>query len=233
MPRRVGISGDIKGDLREDPANEKRVHLGEHMSVRVPNAVPYALQVAKEHLWLPRLAPCLPLPIPVPLAMGSPADGYPWPSSVYRRLEGEPATIERIADLSEFATALAQFLIALQRIAATVGPPPGRHNFFRGGPLAIYDGETRQAIATLGGRIDADAVTAVWQAALASAWHGAPVWVHGDVSAGNLLVRSGRLGAVIDFGSSGVGDPACDLSIAWTLLEGKSRARSKQKELDA
>jgi aminoglycoside phosphotransferase (APT) family kinase protein len=92
-----------------------------------------------------------------------------------------------------------------------------------GGPLAVYDGETRQAIATLCGRIDADAVRAVWQAALAATWQGSPVWVHGDVSAGNLLVKDGRLCAVIDFGSSGVGDPACDLAIAWTLLGGESR----------
>jgi aminoglycoside phosphotransferase (APT) family kinase protein len=204
--------------------DNRTFHLGEHMSVRLPSAAPYALQVAKEHRWLPRLAPHLPLPIPVPLAMGAPAEGYPWPWSVYCWLDGEPATNERIADLSEFATALAQFLIALQRIDAAGGPPPGRHNFFRGGPLAIYDGETRQAIATLGGRIDADAVAAVWQAALASVWRGSPVWVHGDVSAGNLLVRKGRLGAVIDFGSSAVGDPACDLAIAWTLLRGESRA---------
>jgi aminoglycoside phosphotransferase (APT) family kinase protein len=203
--------------------DNRTFHLGERMSVRLPSAAPYALQVAKEHRWLPKLAPLLPLPIPVPLAMGHPAEGFPWPWSVYRWLEGEPATVERIADLSEFAATLAQFLIALQRIDASGGPPPGQHNFFRGGPLAIYDGETRQAIASLGGRIDTDAVTAVWQAALAATWQGSPVWVHGDVSAGNLLVRKGRLGAVIDFGSSAVGDPACDLAIAWTLLQGESR----------
>jgi aminoglycoside phosphotransferase (APT) family kinase protein len=64
---------------------------------------------------------------------------------------------------------------------------------------------------------------AVWEAALATTWRGSPVWVHGDVSSGNLLVKGCRLAAVIDFGSSGVGDPACDLYIAWTLLEGESR----------
>jgi aminoglycoside phosphotransferase (APT) family kinase protein len=203
--------------------DNRTFHLGERMSVRLPSAAPYALQVAKEHRWLPKLAPLLPLPIPVPLAMGVPAEGFPWPWSVYRWLEGEPATLEGIADLSEFAIALAQFLIALQRIDATGGPPPGQHNFFRGGPLAIYDGETRQAIATLEGQIDTDAVTAVWQAALAATWQGSPVWVHGDVSAENLLVRNSQLSAVIDFGSSAVGDPACDLAIAWTLLQGDSR----------
>jgi aminoglycoside phosphotransferase (APT) family kinase protein len=203
--------------------DHRTFHLGERMTVRLPSAARYAQQVAKEQRWLPRLAPLLPLPIPVPLAMGGPAAGYPWHWSIYRWLEGGHAAIGRIADPSRFATTLAQFLVALQRIDATGGPPPGRHNFFRGGPLRIYDGETRQAIATLDGRIDTDAVVAVWQAALSATWHGAPVWVHGDVSAGNLLVKTGRLSAVIDFGSSAVGDPACDLAIAWTLLRGESR----------
>ena len=113
--------------------------------------------------------------------------------------------------------------MTLRQIDAEGGPPPGTHNFFRGGPPSTYDGETRQAIAALNGKIDAGAVTAVWDAALAAAWHGAPVWVHGDVEVGNLLLQDGRQSAVIDFGCLGVGDPACDLAIAWTLFEGESR----------
>jgi aminoglycoside phosphotransferase (APT) family kinase protein len=206
-----------------DGWDNRTFHLGAHMTVRLPSAAPYALQVEKEHRWLPRLAPLLPLLIPVPLAKGAPADGYPWQWSVYRWLEGETATIERIADLRQFATALAQFLSALQRIDPAGGPPPGRHNFFRGGPLTVYDAETRQAIAALDSRIDTDAASAVWEAALAAVWHGSPVWLHGDVAAGNLLVEGGRLSAVIDFGTSGVGDPSCDLAIAWTLFGGESR----------
>lgn len=203
--------------------DNRTFHLGEHMTVRLPSAERYILQVEKEHRWLPRLAPLLPLPIPVPLAMGMPAEGYPWRWSVYRWLEGEIATVARIAGLREFATTLAQFLLALERIDAADGPPPGPHNFFRGGPLTVYDTETRQAIAALDGLIDTDAATTVWEAALATTWRGPPVWVHGDVSSGNLLVEGGRLSAVIDFGSSGVGDPACDLYIAWTFLERDSR----------
>jgi len=206
-----------------DGWDNRTFRLGEDMTVRLPSAEAYTSQVEKEHRWLPRLAPLLPLPIPVPLAMGVPADGYPWHWSVYRWLEGENATIERIADLHQFATTLAQFLAALQRIDPAGGPPPGQHNFFRGGPLAIYDTETRHAIATLDGKIDTDAVTAVWEAALKATWHGSSVWLHGDVSAANLLVKRGRLRAIIDFGCSGVGDPACDLTIAWTLLSGESR----------
>ncbi len=203
--------------------DNRTFHLGETMLVRLPSAERYAAQVEKEHHWLPRLAPLLPLPIPVPLAKGSPAAGYPWPWSIYRWIDGERATIERIADLPRFATDVAEFLVALQRIDATAGPPAGPHNFYRGGPLLVYDADTRAAIAALDGQIDTAAATAVWEAALTAAWHGAPVWVHGDVAPGNLLVKDGRLYAVIDFGSSGVGDPACDLVLAWTFLSDASR----------
>jgi len=197
--------------------------LGANMSVRLPSAERYKAQVVKEHRWLPRLAPHLPLPIPVPLTKGTPGEGYPFPWSVYRWLEGETATAGRIADLREFAAELARFLTALQQIDPAGGPPPGRHNFFRGGPLAVYDAETRQAIAALKGRIDTDPATAAWEAALAATWQGPPVWFHGDVASGNLLVEGGRLSAVLDFGTSGVGDPSCDLAIAWTLFGGESR----------
>ena len=103
------------------------------------------------------------------------------------------------------------------------GPPPGDHNFFRGGPLTVYDGETRAAIAALGSEVDAGCATRAWEAALRATWRGTPVWVHGDIASGNLLVRGGRLHAVIDFGCSGVGDPAGDTAIAWTFLSGEAR----------
>jgi aminoglycoside phosphotransferase (APT) family kinase protein len=206
-----------------DGWDNRTFHLGDGMTVRLPSGEAYAAQVEKEQRWLPRLAPQLPLSIPVPLATGVPGSGYPWPWSVYRWLDGETAMNGRIADLTEFATTLAHFLTALQRIDPTGGPPPGPHNFYRGGPLTVYEGEARQAIAALNGKIDTGAATEVLDAALASSWQGAPVWFHGDIAAGNLLVRNGRLSAIIDFGTSGVGDPACDLAIAWTLFEGESR----------
>ena len=207
-----------------DGWDNRTFHLGADMSVRLPSAPGYVAQVAKEQRWLPRLAPFLPLPIPVPLAQGRPGAGYPWPWSVYRWLDGEIATGARIADRGQFATALAQFLTALQGIDPRGGPPPGAHNFDRGGPLTVYDAETRQAIAALEGEIDTAQATAVWEAALGATWPGVPVWVHGDVAVGNLLVQVGRLSAVIDFGCAAVGDPACDLVIAWTFFSGASRA---------
>ena len=197
--------------------------LGEDMSVRLPSAERYAPQVEKEHRWLPELAPLLPLPIPVPLAKGAPADGYPFPWSVYRWLEGETAATGRIDDPIDLATTLADFLSALYRIDPTGGPPPGRHNFFRGGPLTVYDAETRRALAALDGEVDTNAAGSAWEASLGAKWDGPPVWLHGDVAASNLLVKNGRLSAVIDFGTSGVGDPSCDLAIAWTFFGGESR----------
>jgi aminoglycoside phosphotransferase (APT) family kinase protein len=194
------------------------------MVVRLPRILGATGQVEKEHQWLPRLAPFLPLAIPVPIAKGIPAEGYPWHWSVYRWLEGETATVERISDPRQAATELAQFVAALQRIDPAGGPAPGTHNSFRGAPLAQRDDETRTAIATLRGTLDADSATAAWEAALqAPSWQGPAVWLHGDLLAANLLAHHGRLSAVIDFGCLGVGDPACDVMVAWTYLSAETR----------
>ena len=130
-----------------------------------------------------------------------------------------------ISDPLGFATTLATFLNALARIDASGGPAPGQHNFHRGGPLATYAAETLQAVDALAGEIPRYAVQQVWDDAMSRPWQGEPVWFHGDVAAGNLLVDHGRLAAVIDFGSCGVGDRACDTAIAWTFLSRASRAR--------
>ena len=199
--------------------------LGDNMVVRLPRIPSAVGQVDKEQEWLPRLAPLLPLNIPVPLAKGKPSNGYPWHWSVYRWLEGEDATTARIDDPHQAATDLAQFIIALQGIEATGGPPPGEHNFYRGVPLSMRDQETRDAIAALHDVLNVDEVTAAWDAALeAPAWNKAPVWLHGDLYSGNLLVQQGRLSAVIDFGGLGVGDPACDVMAAWLFLSAENRA---------
>ncbi|MBS7696816.1 MULTISPECIES: aminoglycoside phosphotransferase family protein [unclassified Chelatococcus] len=203
--------------------DNRTFRLGGTMLVRLPSAARYVAQVAKEHRWLPVLAPDLPLPIPVPVARGQPSAEYPWPWSIYQWLPGDPAAADLHADLSRIARSLADFLGALHRIDACDGPLPGQHNFHRGGRLAEYESEVHAALAILHNKIDTSVMEDVWARALASRWERPPVWVHGDVSGGNLLVRDGNLSAVIDFGSSAVGDPACDLVIAWTLFSGASR----------
>lgn len=204
--------------------DNRTFHLGTEMKLRFPSAARYAAQVAKEHRWLPTLAEHLPVPIPSPLAKGEPGDGYPWPWSVQRWLPGEVASASHIPDRAGFAVELAQFLRALQAIPAAGGPAAGAQSFFRGGALGTYDAETRRCLRALAGSVDAEGAASAWEAALASRWQRPPVWVHGDIAAGNLLVEDGRLAAVIDFGSCAVGDPACDLVIAWTFLDGDSRA---------
>jgi aminoglycoside phosphotransferase (APT) family kinase protein len=188
--------------------------LGDDLVVRLPRIHWAVESVDKEHRWLPRLAPHLPIAIPCPLAKGTPALGYPWHWSIYRWLDGDNPTLDHHGDSRQLAVDLASFLGALQRIDPTGAPPAGR-----GAPLATRDGPTRAAIDALRSEVDGAAVTTAWEAAVeAPPWAYPPRWVHGDLSPGNLLLVRQRLGAVIDFSLTGLGDPACDLSIAWNLL---------------
>ncbi|MCK9548820.1 MAG: aminoglycoside phosphotransferase family protein [Sphaerochaeta sp.] len=213
----------------EESGNDNRTfRLGATMSIRLPSAERYAPQVEKECQWLPYLAANLHLPIPLPIAKGVPSDAYPWSWSVMQWLSGERASKGRIGDLNTFATALAGFLQQLHSIDIQDGPPAGAHNFHRGGLLSVYDGETRRAIEELGDTLDRSMLLKIWERALASSWNGAPVWVHGDMAAGNILVdTAGALSAIIDFGMLGVGDPACDLVMAWTFFDEESRGTFK------
>jgi aminoglycoside phosphotransferase (APT) family kinase protein len=197
--------------------------LGEDLATRLPR-IEWAIgQAAKEAEWLPKLAPHLPLEVPVQLARGHPAEGYPFEWSVYTWLPGENAN-GTIDDLDRAAVDLAAFVQALRRIDAT--DAHARRPGSRGAPLAELDTHVRRAIAELGGRVDADAALRSWEESLhAPAWEGEEVWVHGDLLPGNLLVVDGRLTGVIDFGCLNVGDPACDLQPAWNVFAGASRAR--------
>ena len=159
----------------------------------------------------------------MPLGLGGPGEGYPWPWSIYSWLDGDRPRVDRLHDLGQFARDAARFLLALHTIDTSDGPVAGAHNFHRGGSLKIYDAETRKSIDMLTGEIDAKAVTDVWDTALETKWQRPPVWVHGDFAEYNLLVKDGRLCAVIDFGCTGIGDPSCDLVIAWTFLDPTTR----------
>jgi aminoglycoside phosphotransferase (APT) family kinase protein len=198
--------------------------LGAYMAVRLPRVSWATEHATKEQRWLPVLAEHLPLPVPVPLAGGVPGERYPWNWTVCRWLEGEVADATRIANLVEAPTALAGFVRAMQQIDITDGPRSGEHNSNRGVALARRDAFTRDGIESLRDEIKAAAATALWDATLVlPTWDRAPVWLHGDIHAGNLLASHGRISAVIDFGLMGVGDPAVDLIVAWTLFAGPSR----------
>lgn len=197
--------------------------LGEDMAVRLPRIHWATGQADKERKWMPKLAPHLPLAIPVPLARGLPAEGYPWDWSIYQWLDGENLILEQIPDPSQTALDLANFITALQKIDTTDAPLAVDYGL-RGESLSTRDDDTREAISALDGMIDTDTVTRIWDSSLhALEWDREPVWFHGDLLPGNLLFTQGRLTAVIDFGGLGVGDPACDLMIAWSLFSGESR----------
>ena len=213
----------------EVDGNDNRTYrLGEDMIVRLPTARGYVPAVAKEDQWLPKLAPVLPVAVPPILAKGAPGEGYPFPWSIRGWLPGQTADRGHIDDMSQFAASVAEFIRALQRCDTAGSPLAGEHSFYRGASPAHYDEETRRCLAALTDRVDTTRAAAVWDAALTATWHGPPVWFHGDIASGNLLVEGGKLTAVIDFGTSGVGDPACDLVIAWTMFSGDSRQAFRQ-----
>ncbi|MEU1003453.1 aminoglycoside phosphotransferase family protein [Streptomyces tibetensis] len=193
--------------------------LGADKVVRLPRHPRAVEAIAHELRWLPRLGPALPVGAPEALGRGEPGDGFPWPWSVYGWLDGRnpvPGALEEPALLAED---LAAYVTALRRVDASDGPLG-----YRGVPLATRDSFMREALAQLAGRIDTAVVTKVWEEALSAPEHtGPPVWAHGDLMAGNLLLTGGRLSAVIDYGTVGVGDPAVDLIGAWCLLPAAAR----------
>lgn len=203
--------------------DNRTFRLGDELLVRMPSADGYAAAVAKEQRWLPVIAPRVPLAVPSPVALGSPTSEFPRPWSVYRWIDGTPLGDATHTDLQALAADLAEFLTSLAKVETDAAPAAGPHSFWRGAHPCVYDDDVQRCLAELEGRIDTAAARSVWEAAMETEITAPPVWFHGDIAPGNLLVREGRLSAVIDFGTSGVGDPACDLAIAWTVFDDEAR----------
>jgi aminoglycoside phosphotransferase (APT) family kinase protein len=197
--QRIAPSGTVNAIFR----------LGVELSVRLPRRDGPNEPGSVELDWLPKVAPQLPVEVPVPVAQGQPSDGYPWFWEIHTWVEGETVPVEEI-DAIEAARDLAELVRALQTIDPAGGPPPGRgialverdHGFRYW--LERFDGDPR--------------VATEWERALAAPpWAGQPVWHHGDLDCRNWLVQNRRITGVIDWGSMGVGDPACDVMVAWKL----------------
>lgn len=202
--------------------------LGESMCVRLPRKPKAAGHVEKEQQWLPLLAPHLSVAIPDPIGKGRPTDYYPFPWSVYSWLEGKDALAANITDYDQIAIDLARFLKELWGVDTSNAPLATEINI-RGTPLANRDAETREAITAVGNMFDPTALTKAWDRALrAPNWERQPVWIHGDMLPANIIIYRDHVGAVIDFSGICVGDPACDLLIAWNLLPPESRAVLRQ-----
>ena len=187
--------------------------LGDNLSVRLPRVEEWSQDLEKEWHWLPRLAPHLSLRVPEPVGKGHPTPSYPFSWAIYDWIDGQPYSDGLIGDEQQAAWDLARFVAELRRIDPVGAPRGGRK------PLRELDDVTRAAIESSRDVIDADAATAAWERALeAPVWNGIPVWIHADLLRPNVLVRGGRIHAIIDFGGVGVGDPAADVILAWAVI---------------
>lgn len=203
--------------------DNRTFHLGEKMTVRLPSGDDYVAQIEKETKWLPILAKNLSLPISSPIALGTPSNNYPFPWSINRYIEGETVSERNVPDKKRLAGEISGFLRELQRINTEGAPVAGKHNFYRGANPAVYHNQVEKALQERKKDVPVQKIRAVWERAVASEWGKPPVWIHGDIAPGNLLVKDGRLCGVIDFGIMGIGDPACDYAMAWTFFDGDSR----------
>ncbi|MBI2791156.1 MAG: aminoglycoside phosphotransferase family protein [Gammaproteobacteria bacterium] len=210
----------------EKQGHDNRTYkLGKELLIRMPTAESYALKVPKEQALLPKLAPHLTVNIPVPIKMGNASKDYPYPFSIYKWLPGTSINLLVLEDdcLEKLAFDLAKFLKELQNIHDVDGPSPGQHNWWRGDHVSVYDKGAREQVASLTGIIDSDKAMRLWEQACKTRWSNTPVWVHGDFAIGNMLLQDDKLSAIIDFGGIALGDPACDLVIAWTFLKDNAR----------
>lgn len=200
--------------------------LGPELLVRLPRREASAQLVLNEQRVLPTLASRLPLAVPEPLRVGVAAGDYPWHWHVVRWVPGERAAEGRFEDPVAEAVRLGSFLAALHQPA----PPDAPTNPYRGVPLVDRDAMTRERVDQLAGIIDAQAAMSVWEDGLAARpWAGAPLWLHGDLHPANLIVEAGVIAGVIDWGDVTSGDPATDLSMAWMLFDGPTRARFRSE----
>jgi aminoglycoside phosphotransferase (APT) family kinase protein len=202
--RQVEPSGTVNAIFR----------LGNDLSVRLPRVDGPTTPGSKESEWLPKLAPQLPVEVPVPVAQGRPTDEYPWFWEIHTWVEGEMTPVD-VIDVIQAARDLAALVGTMQQLDPS-GAPRGR-----GISLVERDPETRYWLT----RFQGDPIVgAEWERALAAPpWDGAPVWHHGDLDVRNWLVRDGRISGVIDWGAMGIGDPACDVMVAWKLHSPEAR----------
>jgi aminoglycoside phosphotransferase (APT) family kinase protein len=197
--------------------------LGDDLAVRLPRMAPCAGDLDREREWLPRLRGRLTLGVPEPVAYGEPTQEHPLPWAVYRWLDGEQYDDALVPDESTAAADLALFVCELRAGPIDGAPATGRS------PLAELDAATRTAIGEAADLLDVAAVTAAWdRARSAPAFAGERVWIHSDLLRPNVLVRDGRLRAVLDFGAVGVGDPAADVIPAWTVFGPGGRAAYRE-----
>ncbi len=218
------------GAVQSTGTDNHLLRLGDDMVIRLPAVEPAAQHAQREARWLPWFAQQLrhesSLELPAPIAVGQPDTTFPWPFAICRWLVGNDARTAPPADQPAAAQLLAGFVLALRTLPTDGAPRPGKTNVGRGCDLVLRDKAVRHSIEELAKLelIEPAPVLRCWQDALnAATWANPPLWHHGDLHAGNLLTRNGRLTAVIDWGLMAAGDPAVDLLPAWYVFDRAGR----------
>lgn len=204
--------------------DNRTFHLGKQMSIRLPSGEGYASQAAKESQWLPYLQEHLHFPVSKPLAVGKPTEYYPYPWAVHAWIEGDTLLDCPNVNQKTFAQDLANALKSLQSVSCVGAPAPGLHNYYRGASPKVYHNQTMESLEKLKNRLPIEKLKKIWEQCIAEDYKGSPVFVHGDIAPGNILLRNNQFYGLIDFGVLGTGDPACDYAMAWTYFNKEARA---------
>lgn len=206
-------------NIRHYGTDNSIFRIGDEYAIRLPRVEYAAEQIEREIAWLPKFAPHLPFTIPTPVKIGKPSKTFPYPWYVYSWIEGVDAYNAAPSDLNQLAQNLAGFIKSLWTLD-TNNAPTAR----RGLPLNTQDKAVREALSNLTDMVNIDTITGIWQECLeVPDWNKPPVWLHADLLPSNLLLQNDKLHAIIDFGLTGVGDPACDLIPTWCLFDANSR----------
>lgn len=231
---------DLPLTLAGSGTDNSLYRLGDDLLLRLPRTPGTAGAVAKEQRWLPRLAPHLPVAVPEPVHRGRPGRAYPLPWAVYRWIEGEEVREDTVDDWVALGRDLAGFVAALQSVDLMGAERTGDLSWYRGGAPVDIDDFVRRSLdgcrrlVELDGLVlDVDRLQVLWEQALALPEPAsAHVWMHGDLKPTNLLVRDGRLAAVIDFGGLSVGHADAEHAPLWDLPAAARRAYRDTLRID-
>ena len=220
VERQVPSLGSLAIEIVANGWDNVVARLGDDLAIRAPRRAAGVPLIDHECAWLPEIARRIPIAVPTPVHRGEPDHGFPWPWSIVEWVDGNAADLAGPPTTGD-ADRLAEVLRAL----ATPAPATAPRNPYRGVPLSDRSERVGEYLERIGGP-DRAALTSIWADALsAPAYAGPPVWLHGDLHPGNLVVRDGRLAGVIDWGDLTSGDPAADLQVAWTWFGPDARAR--------
>ena len=211
--------------------------VGGRWAFRFPRRDLGAQLLARERWVTARLGPRLPVLVAPPVFIGGPSHGYPYAFVGVAWRSGRTACALDAATTSTLAASLGAALARLHGVAPTAEDlAEAPRDTLRKADLAFRRGWIGDRLHVVPDGIDAARVDALAaELAQTTPWDRGLRWVHGDLYARHVVVGAdGGLAGLIDWGDAHLGDPALDLSIAWTLFEPDARGafRAAYGEVD-